>query len=159
MLPDLPIAVLYLDARFRRRLPSERIWAEVYQERFWQDLIHGLHSFPLALLGCAVAVALGSQAWFAAFASLLFHALLDFPIHAQDAHRHFFPFSQFRFISPLSYGPWKSVCALMRETVTTPSASRALQSHQTGSPQELTPICREFMSVFTGTPSSASQMW
>jgi hypothetical protein len=36
-------------------------------------------------------------------ASALLHALCDFPLHAIDAHRHFLPFSQYRFISPLSY--------------------------------------------------------
>ena len=33
------------------------------------------------------------------------------------------------------------MCGLIRETVTTPSAASAFLSHQTGSPQELVPIC------------------
>jgi hypothetical protein len=36
-------------------------------------------------------------------ASLICHSLLDLPVHHDDAHRHFFPLSDYRFISPLSY--------------------------------------------------------
>jgi len=31
------------------------------------------------------------------------HALFDFPLHHDDGHRHFWPFSEFRFDSPVSY--------------------------------------------------------
>ena len=37
------------------------------------------------------------------FVSVFVHALGDLPVHAIDAHRHFWPFSQFRYHSPLSY--------------------------------------------------------
>ena len=30
-------------------------------------------------------------------------SLIDLPVHAQDAHRHVWPLSDFRFISPISY--------------------------------------------------------
>lgn len=31
------------------------------------------------------------------------HSLLDIPVHNDDAHRHFFPLTDYKFISPLSY--------------------------------------------------------
>ncbi|MGI8738245.1 MAG: hypothetical protein ACR2KU_00935 [Gammaproteobacteria bacterium] len=31
------------------------------------------------------------------------HVLFDLPLHHDDAHRHFFPFSDWRFYSPVSY--------------------------------------------------------
>ncbi|MEH2308147.1 hypothetical protein [Nostoc sp.] len=40
------------------------------------------------------------------FASMVLHSFLDLPVHNNDAHRHFFPFSNYRFISPVSY--WDS---------------------------------------------------
>ena len=46
---------------------------------------------------------------------MLLHSLGDFPLHHDDAHRHFFPFSDWRFISPISYwdpahyGNWASL--------------------------------------------------
>lgn len=33
----------------------------------------------------------------------LVHILTDFPVHASDAHRHFWPLSDWRFYSPVSY--------------------------------------------------------
>jgi len=39
-------------------------------------------------------------------ASAILHGLEDLPLHNDDAHRHFFPFSNWRFQSPFSY--WDS---------------------------------------------------
>jgi len=36
-------------------------------------------------------------------AALLIHAALDFPLHADDAHRHVWPLSDWRWASPISY--------------------------------------------------------
>jgi hypothetical protein len=103
VLPDAPIWVLYADAKLRLRLPDARIWAEVYQRRGWLAVIHGAHSIPLGAAGLALSLLLRAPGLAAFFASLLLHAVADFPIHGEDAHRHFFPLSQWRFISPLSY--------------------------------------------------------
>ena len=35
--------------------------------------------------------------------SLVLHSIFDLPFHREDAHAHFFPFSDWRFNSPLSY--------------------------------------------------------
>ena len=37
------------------------------------------------------------------FASMLLHVAGDLPFHHDDGHRHFFPFSDWRFESPISY--------------------------------------------------------
>ena len=103
VLPDVPIAVLYLRERYVRGLSDERIWSESYQRPFWLNLIHGAHSLPLSLGGGLVALALGVAPLAAFFASVFLHALADFPLHVHDAHRHFLPFSHYRFISPISY--------------------------------------------------------
>src|SRR5207248_5678377 len=57
----------------------------------------------LAAAGLAAGALLDQPAVAAFFASALLHALCDLPIHGVDAHRHFLPFSQRRFVSPLSY--------------------------------------------------------
>ncbi|WP_224245765.1 hypothetical protein [Hyalangium gracile] len=103
ILPDVPIVVLYLREHYLRGLPEERIWSESYQRPFWLNLIHGAHSIPLTLLGTLVGVATGSSLVAIFFGSMLLHALGDLPVHAVDAHRHFLPFSHYRFISPISY--------------------------------------------------------
>lgn len=102
ILPDVPIFVLWARER-ARGLSSEEIWRGPYQSPFWLNLIHGMHSIPLALSGLAIAYFVHHGLLIAFFASLLLHAILDFPVHAEDAHRQFLPFSQYRFISPISY--------------------------------------------------------
>lgn len=100
--PDLPIVILYLYERLRGT-PEETIWAVCYQNRYWLAVIHGGHSIPLAAIAAGLGLIAGLPALAAFFASVALHALCDFPVHAIDAHRHFLPFSQYRFISPLSY--------------------------------------------------------
>jgi len=34
---------------------------------------------------------------------MLLHCMLNFPSHNDDAHRHFYPFGDWRFESPVSY--------------------------------------------------------
>ena len=101
--PDLPILWLYARERWLRRTPEAAIWSGHYQRRVWQNLIHGAHSIPLALAGAAAGWAFGSVAVVAFFASMVAHSFADLPVHAIDAHRHFLPLSQWRFVSPISY--------------------------------------------------------
>jgi hypothetical protein len=101
--PDAPIFALYAVSRWRWRQPSEQIWSSTYFEPGWQMLADTAHSVPLALVVLIVgwrsrSVGLKLFAW-----SLLLHSVLDFPFHTDDAHRHFFPLSQYRFDSPISY--------------------------------------------------------
>ena len=112
LLPDVPIMVLYLYHRLVKHTPEDIIWSVYYQKPLWLGLVHGAHSIPLALIGMALSAGLGSPVGLAFFASILSHALCDLPVHALDAHRHFLPFSQYRYLSPFSYwdvryhAPW-----------------------------------------------------
>jgi hypothetical protein len=102
IIPDLPIVALYLFER-SRGTPTDIIWSVCYQRKHWLAIIHGAHSAPLALAGMLVGGFFHQTAVILFFVSVLAHALCDFPLHAMDAHRHFFPISDYRFISPISY--------------------------------------------------------
>lgn len=102
VVPDLPIVFLYLRER-ARGTKDEIIWSEVYQRRHWLAIIHGAHSLPLCALATLLSWIFASPALAAFFCSMSAHSLCDLPVHAHDAHRHFFPFSNYRFISPISY--------------------------------------------------------
>ncbi|MBW4518621.1 MAG: hypothetical protein KME16_02665 [Scytolyngbya sp. HA4215-MV1] len=103
ILPDLPIFVLYFWAKLIQRLPERQIWTEMYWQPFWQNWTAAFHSIPLAIIGILIARHYGWQRVEILFWSMLFHSFLDLPVHHDDAHRHFFPFSNYRFISPISY--------------------------------------------------------
>lgn len=102
LLPDLAIIVFY-GGHLLLGTSESQIWSVEYYRPFWQAWIDSFNSIPLiglALLLC----------WYARqyllliiFGSMLLHVFGDLPLHHDDAHRHFFPFSDWRFQSPVSY--------------------------------------------------------
>jgi membrane-bound metal-dependent hydrolase YbcI (DUF457 family) len=103
ILPDLPIFACYFVAKFVHKMPEDKIWSEAYYEPFWQNLVALFHSIPLALMGAAIFYSLDYKPGIVLCLSLVCHSLLDLPVHHDDAHRHFFPLSDYRLISPFSY--------------------------------------------------------
>ena len=101
-LPDAAIFVFYGWARLMG-LPEEVIWSEAYYAPAWQHIFAIGNSMPLALLGLSLCLWLKRPAWIALFASALLHHLEDLPLHHEDAHQHFWPLSDYRFVSPVSY--------------------------------------------------------
>ena len=122
--PDAPMLVFYLWERLVRGVSEGRIWSERYFDPGWQVVFEIPSSIPLlALALCILLVLLGRRstgrfpaAGVAAtprparltaatlfVASMILHALGDLPLHREDAHRHFFPVSDWRFTSPVSY--------------------------------------------------------
>ena len=103
ILPDIPIFLFYFWAKYIARLPEATIWSKAYYEPFVQNIVALFHSIPLAGIGWLVAYYLGWPSVQILFISIILHSLGDLPVHNDDAHRHFFPFSNYRFISPISY--------------------------------------------------------
>jgi membrane-bound metal-dependent hydrolase YbcI (DUF457 family) len=103
IVPDVPIFAFYFWAKVLKRFPESEIWSAIYYQSNWQTLFALSHSLPIALVGLLIFAYLRST-WGMVFCdSLILHSLLDFPVHHNDAHRHFFPLSNYRFISPISY--------------------------------------------------------
>ena len=114
VLPDLPMFLFFAWETFVMAVPQRQIWDERYFAADWQLFFDVFNSIPLALAVAAVAYAMGRRAWFWGSLSLVLHALLDLPVHREDGHRHFLPFTEWRFMSPVSYwdpnhhGAWVS---------------------------------------------------
>jgi len=68
-----------------------------------QNIVALFHSIPLAGIGWLIAYYFGWPSVQILFISTILHSVGDLPVHNDDAHRHFFPFSNYRFISPFSY--------------------------------------------------------
>ncbi len=103
LIPDAAMFVFYGWAKLIARLPEAQIWSEAFFSPQWQNVFAVGNSIPLAVGGMAIALWLKQPAAIALFISILLHCLEDLPLHHDDAHRHFFPFSDYRFVSPLSY--------------------------------------------------------
>jgi len=110
IIPDAAIFVLYAIEKFRGT-PERTIWREVYYSPFWQDVVAWGNSIPLWLVLLVIGVRMAASADFKMAGGLLIvfagsclaHMACDFPLHVDDAHRHLFPISSWRFRSPVSY--------------------------------------------------------
>lgn len=103
LVPDLAIFVMFAWERLIVGVGEKELWRDVYWQEPWQTLVAIGNSAPiyaLLLLG-ALLFRLPLLIVFAAAA--LLHLMLDFPFHHDDAHSHFWPVTDWRFHSPLSY--------------------------------------------------------
>ena len=105
LLPDLPMFGFYAYYKLLGT-PEGLIWGELYFLPSWQNFFDLFNSIPIAAVIAVAAYYARQPALVALALSILLHAAFDFPLHNDDAHRHFFPLTDWRFISPLSY--WDS---------------------------------------------------
>ena len=102
LLPDLSIFALAAWAA-ARGVPGEVVWSEMYWVEPWQTL-SGLSNSVFVWGIVAAAGWLARQRWLLLLGlAALLHVAFDLPVHAEDAHRHFWPVSAWRFFSPVSY--------------------------------------------------------
>lgn len=102
VLPDLPMFGFYA---YQKAIgTSEReIWSDHYFRESWQLFFDIFNSFPLMLLIAGVCYFLGVRWGVLMALSAMLHLCCDLPLHHDDAHRHFLPFTNWRFASPFSY--------------------------------------------------------
>jgi hypothetical protein len=113
--PDMSVFVMVILAR-TGLVTADSLWrqpAGLYWQEPWQSFSAISNSMPLY----ALLIGIGWIVWRGRFvrwrpaglglllfaAAALLHVLLDFPVHTDDAHVHFWPFSDWRFHSPVSY--------------------------------------------------------
>ena len=103
ILPDVPM-FLYAGTMALGRIHWYKLGkaglGEYQYRALWVDWAH---SIPLALAGILLCLLFQKRTWVYFFAGMALHDLEDLPVHAEYAHRHFLPFSDWRFFSPISY--------------------------------------------------------
>lgn len=119
LLPDIAIFWFYFWTKWIKKIPESRIWSEVYFSSSWQNIFAIPNSIVLCLIGVGIAHYWQKPFWKIMFISMIVHCLFDLVVHNNDAHRHFFPVSNYRFISPISYwdkkhyGKWVALAELL----------------------------------------------
>lgn len=102
VLPDAPMFVFY---GYQKLIGSseKQIWSTLYFDESWQLFFDIFNSIPLAILAMVLCYWAKNRFGLLLASSCLLHLLCDFPVHNDDAHRHFLPFTNWRFFSPVSY--------------------------------------------------------
>ncbi|WP_299624635.1 hypothetical protein [Pelagibius sp.] len=100
---DAAIFILFAWARLLQGISEHRLWSEVYWQEPWQTLVAIGNSIPLYLGLLIFGLVARSQIAIVFAAAALLHLAFDLPFHHDDAHPHFWPFSDWRFHAPLSY--------------------------------------------------------
>ena len=103
IVPDVPMFLFYLHEKMMLATPEPVIWSQSYNKVGWQAFFDVFNSIPLLALAGLTAYALKSPRVVAFCASMALHSVCDLFLHHNDAHRHFYPFSHWRFASPVSY--------------------------------------------------------
>jgi hypothetical protein len=101
--PDLPIFVFFAFYSFISPTSQQVIWRELYFDPSWQIVFDLFHSLPFwGIVSLLAFLAAQYRTAFFCLAALLASAQ-DLLVHYEDAHAHFFPFTDYRFASPVSY--------------------------------------------------------
>ncbi len=101
--PDASLYLMAGTALFLMDVPPNVVFDDFYFSPEWQQVFAIDNSF--VVWGSALALALWAKRdWAIAFTgSALLHLAFDFPFHHDDARPHFWPISDWVFVSPLSY--------------------------------------------------------
>ena len=109
--PDAALYTLFSWSRMQG-VSMETIFRQLYWSPSWQAAMSPGNSAPLYLLILAIGYAVyrlrpdwryaGTVIMVFAGAALA-HVALDFPLHVDDGHTHFWPISNWKFISAISY--------------------------------------------------------
>jgi hypothetical protein len=123
LVPDLSIFLFFTWYTLVEPTPQKVIWGKLYFRSGWQMLFNAFHSFPIWICAWGIFRALKKPRAALFSLSALLASAEDFFLHHNDAHAHFFPFSDYRFISPVSYwnpahyGVYASVAELILVTL------------------------------------------
>lgn len=102
VVPDLPMFIFFLASVFAGE-SQRRIWEELYFLPGWQIFFDIFNSVPLFVLLLAAGYFLKRRNATLFATGALLHVVGDFFLHHDDAHAHFFPITDWRFVSPVSY--------------------------------------------------------
>lgn len=108
ILPDAFMGV-FLANSIAKKNPGDERWSKEYFQEPWQKMSAISNSFPLwtAALASGAALRLIHPPTGALVTTIaksgLSHITIDFLTHSEDAHQHFWPLSDWRYNSPVSY--------------------------------------------------------
>lgn len=101
--PDLSLYVMVSVSIWVLNIPPGIVFNELYFSNAWQRVFAIDNSFVLWGVACGIAIWRRSAIFVAFTGAALLHLAFDFPLHTEDARMHFWPISDWVFVSPVSY--------------------------------------------------------
>ena len=102
-LPDLSLYGMAGVSLYVLDIPARTVFRELYYSDAWQTVFAMDNSFLVWGFLLALAIWLGGPWAVALCGAALLHLAFDFPLHNEDARRHFWPLTDWVWRSPLSY--------------------------------------------------------
>lgn len=104
--PDVSLYVMTAVSIWVMGISPDVVFRELYYSDAWQQVFAIDNSFVLWGIGLGLALWSKSKVWTAFTGAALLHLIFDFPLHTHDARMHFWPLTDWKFHSPISY--WDS---------------------------------------------------
>lgn len=101
--PDLSLYLMAGVSILVLGISPQRVFGTLYYSPEWQQVFAVDNSFVLWGIGFALALWSGRGWAIALTGAALLHLAFDFPLHSHDARAHFWPLTDWKFISPVSY--------------------------------------------------------
>ena len=101
LLPDVP-ALVYMTFKVAHCAMNHWVWDNSYYPPIWMPWVDWAHSIPIAAAGVLLALAVKYRPALFFSLSMLLHDIEDLFVHSTKSHHQFLPFSDYRFISPVS---------------------------------------------------------
>lgn len=105
-IPDFSLYFMFFWHRFVLDTSTNVIFDQLYFSNYWQKIFAIDNSFIVWGVLLGLALWLRSKWMIALTVAAFIHLLCDFPLHVEDARAHFWPFTMWKFESPVSY--WDS---------------------------------------------------
>jgi len=102
LLPDASLFLMFFIAK-AQGVPEAVIFNEWYFSATWQRLGAMTNSLPIYAFVAALTYATRLHLVTVAALAAVMHCITDFPLHHDDGHPHFWPFSDWIYSSPVSY--------------------------------------------------------
>ncbi len=102
IMPDLPMFLFFAIYTFLG-VSQNVIWGELFFRSDWQALFNIFNSIPLFLIVVLIALLIKNKSVFVFAIANLMHFFVDMLLHQEDGRAHFFPLSEYKFHSPISY--------------------------------------------------------
>ncbi|MDJ1007893.1 MAG: cobalamin biosynthesis protein CobQ [Paracoccaceae bacterium] len=115
--PDLSLYLMTAVSIWGLGIPPEIVFRDLYYSDAWQQVFAVDNSFVLWGLALGLAIRSRSAPAVAFTGAAFLHLAFDFPLHTHDARMHFWPLTDWRFESPVSYWDGRAYARIVESLV------------------------------------------